>query len=118
MRRGFDFPDTNFAPNLDIVERENDIQVKIEIPGIVPEDVEVKVHDNILIVSGKRHFEKEESNETWLRRESTYGSFERRVTLPKGIDSDTVSASYNLGVLSVSIPKPEKAIPKKVEVKR
>jgi len=117
MRRGFESPDASFAPSLDLVERESDILVRVEVPGVDPDEVEVNVHDGILTVSGERTVEHTEEGEKWIRRETTYGSFERRVTLPKDVDAETVSADYKNGVLEISVPKPTKAVPKKVEVR-
>jgi HSP20 family protein len=116
LRQGFDFPDAGFTPALDVVERENEVVVRCELPGVKPSDVDVSVHDGLLTIKGERRSEDVREGETWIRRESSYGKFERRLSLPKDTDPDGVSATYDAGVLSVTIPKPEKAQPRKIDV--
>ncbi|MGH7905004.1 MAG: Hsp20/alpha crystallin family protein [Candidatus Binataceae bacterium] len=86
------------------------------LPGIDPKDVEVTVNDNILTLSGKREQQKEEKGANYPHREVTYGNFERTMSLPPGVKAQDIKASYERGVLELSIPLPKEASPHKVPI--
>jgi HSP20 family protein len=105
-----------FVPAVDIYEDEHSIQLKLEVPGIDQKDLDVKVENNILTVSGERKFEKEEKEENFRRVERRYGSFTRSFTLPNTVTADDVSATYNDGVLKIRLGKRAEAKPKQIKV--
>ena len=105
-----------WAPPVDIYEDGDNLVLKAELPGINPDDVEVRVEDNTLYMKGERKFEKEVKEENYHRVERAYGTFARTFSLPNSIDSDKVAASYKDGVLTLTLPKKEEAKPKKIKI--
>ena len=105
-----------FVPPVDVYEDEHSIQLKLEVPGIDQKDLDVKVENNVLTVSGERKFEKEEKEENFRRVEHRYGSFTRSFTLPNTVNSEDVSADYNNGVLKIRLGKRAEAKPKQIKV--
>ena len=105
-----------FVPPVDIYEDELGLQLKLEVPGIDEKDLDVKVENNTLTISGERKFEKEEKEENFHRIERRYGSFSRSFTLPSTVNTEDVSASYDNGVLSVRLAKRAEAKPKQIKV--
>ena len=105
-----------FVPPVDIYEDEHSIQLKLEVPGIEEKDLDVKVENNILTVSGERKFEKEEKEENFRRVERSYGSFSRSFTLPNMVNPEDVSADYSNGVLKIKLGKRAEAKPKQIKV--
>lgn len=104
-------------PALDIADRENDILVRAEVPGLNAEDVEISVHGNVLSISGEKKESEEDKKEGYYHSERSYGSFRRDITLPTEVDPDKVNAEMKNGVLTVTLPKAEKAKTIKVKVK-
>src|SRR6476659_10913725 len=96
---------SSFAPAVDVYEDEHKVTLKIEVPGIEEKDIDVRVENNTLTVTGERKIEKEEKEENFRRVERQYGSFTRSFTLPQTVDSENVSANYDKGVLKISLPK-------------
>ena len=109
-----------WAPPVDIYENADNIVLKAELPGIDPQDVDIRVEDNTLYLKGERRFEKEVKEESYHRVERTYGSFARSFSLPSSIAADKVVAEYKDGVLTLTLPKREEAKPTtiKIDVKR
>jgi len=108
----------NFIPGLDVSETDDQFLVNVELPGMKKEDIDVSLEDNRLTVSGERSFEKEHDNGTKYHRvESRYGTFERTVQLPDNVDSESVSATYQDGILNISINKSENKVRKQIEIK-
>jgi HSP20 family protein len=105
-----------FVPPVDIYEDEHSIQLKLEVPGIEQKNLDVKVENNVLTVSGERKFEKEEKEENFRRVERRYGSFTRSFTLPNTVNPEDVSADYNDGVLKIRLGKRAEAKPKQIKV--
>jgi len=105
-----------WTPAVDIVEKEDGIQISADLPGIPQEDIDVEVHDGTLTIKGEKKKETEVKEGGYHRIERTYGSFERSFTLPSGVKHDEIKASFRNGVLDVFIPKVEEAKPKKVSV--
>lgn len=108
---------TEWAPPVDITEDEKEYLVKAELPELKKEEVKVTVENGELSISGERKFEKEEKNRKYHRIERSYGSFVRSFTLPEGVSGEKVNAEFKDGLLTVHLPKDEKARPKAVEVK-
>lgn len=107
----------SWMPAMDVYETEESIVAKLELPGIEPGDVDVSVEDHTLTVSGTREFTSDTNEENYHRVERRYGSFVRSISLPQTADVERVSASFDKGVLTVEVPKVERAKPKKIEIK-
>src|SRR5207237_7397978 len=107
---------SSFAPPMDIYEDEHNITLKMEVPGIDEKDIDVRVAGNTLTVHGERKFEKEEKEENYRRIERQYGSFIRSFTLPNTMDSDSISADYDKGVMTIGLAKKAEAKPKQIKV--
>ena len=105
-----------WAPPVDIYENGDNLVLKAEVPGVNPEDVEVRVEDNTLYLKGERKFEKEVKEQNYHRVERSYGTFTRSFSLPNSVDSDKVTATYKDGVLTLTMPKREEAKPKTIKV--
>ena len=105
-----------FMPPVDIYEDEHSIQLKLEVPGIDEKDLDVKVENNTLTITGERKFEKEEKEENFRRVERRYGSFTRSFTLPNTVSTEDINASYDNGVLNIRLAKRAEAKPKQIKV--
>jgi HSP20 family protein len=105
-----------WAPPVDIYENGENLVLKAELPGINPDDVEIRVEDNTLYLKGERKFEKEVKEQNYHRVERSYGTFTRTFSLPNSIDSDKVAANYKDGVLTLTMPKKEEAKPKTIKI--
>jgi HSP20 family protein len=105
-----------FVPPVDIYEDEHSIQLRLEVPGIDEKDLDIKVENNTLSVSGERKFEKEEKEENFRRVERRYGSFVRSFTLPNTVNTEDINASYDNGVLNIRLAKRAEAKPKQIKV--
>lgn len=103
--RWFDQPWTSFSPNLDVVEDDRQLQVSVELPGLDEKDFEVSLSHHQLIISGQKKEEKEQKGKNYYRMERSYGSFQRTVPLPDGVDESNVQATFKQGVLTVTLPK-------------
>jgi HSP20 family protein len=106
----------SFVPAVDVYEDEHKVTLKLEIPGIDQNDVDIRLENNTLTVRGERKFEKEEKEENFHRIERRYGSFARSFTLPNTLDSEKVQANYENGVLKIEIAKRAEAKPKQIKV--
>jgi HSP20 family protein len=107
---------STFAPAVDVYEDEHNVTLKIEVPGIEEKDIDVRIENNTLTVHGERKFEKEEKEENYRRVERQYGSFTRSFTLPNTVDTETVTANYDKGVLKIKLAKKAEAKPKQIKV--
>jgi HSP20 family protein len=105
-------------PAMDLVEAEDSYLLKADLPGLSEEDVTIEVSDGVLRVSGERGEDSDQRGKGWYRVERTFGKFSRSLTLPDGVDADQISASFDKGVLQVSIPKPAERAPKRIEIKQ
>jgi HSP20 family protein len=92
-----------WAPPIDVVQKDDDLVVRAELPGTRPEDVEITVHQGVLTISGKREEQSEEESGGYLVRERRSGSFRRSLQLPERVDEDSIRARFENGVLEVSI---------------
>ena len=106
-----------FVPPVDIYEDAEKVVLKLEVPGIDQKDLDVRVENNTLTVKGERKFEKEEKEQNFHRIERRYGSFYRAFTLPTTVDTESISAHYNAGVLKLELKKKAEAQPKQIQVK-
>jgi HSP20 family protein len=105
-----------WIPAMDLVEEGDHYVLRADLPGLSEKDVNVELEQNVLTVSGERKTEHKERREGFRRVERAWGSFSRSLTLPEGVDPDSVKASFNNGVLEVSIPKPEQHKPRRVAI--
>lgn len=105
-----------WIPAMDLVETEDDFVLRADLPGMSEQDVHIELEDNVLTVSGERKAEHEERKEGYYRVERSSGAFRRTLTLPEGVDPDSVKAAFDRGVLEVRIPKPEQRKPRKVAI--
>jgi HSP20 family protein len=105
-----------WLPAMDLVEADDHYVLRADLPGLGEDDVKIEVEGNILTVSGERKAEHEQRGEGYHRLERSYGSFTRSLTLPEGVDPETVQASFERGVLEVRIPKPEQKQPRRVSI--
>ena len=107
---------STFAPAVDVYEDEHNVTLKIEVPGIDEKDIDVRVENNTLTVHGERKFEKEEKEENFRRVEQQYGSFTRSFTLPNSVDTESIQANYDKGILKIALAKKAEAKPKQIKV--
>jgi HSP20 family protein len=105
-----------WAPPVDIMESENELVIKADLPEIDLKDVDIRLENNQLSLKGERKFESKKENGGYHRIERSYGSFVRYFTLPNTVDTEKVNASYRDGVLTIVIPKKEAAKPRQVKV--
>jgi HSP20 family protein len=106
----------SFVPAVDVYEDEQNLVLKLEVPGVNEEDLNVSVENNTLTVQGERKFEKEEKEENFHRIERRYGSFTRTFKLPNTVDTDKVEAGYEKGILKIALAKRAEAKPKQIKV--
>lgn len=106
----------SWAPLVDIFERDGQIVLKAELPGVDPKDVDIRVENNILTLRGERKWDNELKRDNCHRVERAYGSFARSFTLPSVVDTQRIKAEYKDGVLSVALPKREEAQPRQIQI--
>ena len=94
---------SEWAPSVDVVQRDKDLAVRAELPGVKLEDVSITVHDGVLTISGERKEEHEEERGGYLVKERRSGSFRRSMQLPEGVDEDAIKARFHDGVLEVTL---------------
>jgi HSP20 family protein len=105
-----------WIPAMDLVETDNAFVLKADLPGLTESDVSVELENNVLTISGERKSENQDRKAGYYRVERSYGSFRRSLTLPKGVDPAAVAATFDNGVLQVTVPKPEQQAPRKVQI--
>ena len=106
----------NFVPAVDVYEDEQKLVLKLEVPGIKQEDLDVRVENQTLTVKGERKLENEEKEENFHRIERRFGTFTRSFTLPVSVDTASIAAKYENGVLAIQLAKKEAAKPRQVKV--
>ncbi|MHC4865211.1 MAG: Hsp20/alpha crystallin family protein [Planctomycetota bacterium] len=104
-------------PAIDVADDENAIVVKAELPGCKAEDIDIAVHGSTMTISGQKKREQEKKEKGYYHVERSYGSFRRDLNLPADVDTTKIDAVCDNGVLTVTLPKQEKAKPIKVKVK-
>ena len=105
-----------WMPAMDLVESGDHFVLRADLPGMGEEDIKIELEDGTLTVSGERKAEHEANEEGYYRVERAFGTFSRSLSLPKGVNPDEVSASFDRGVLEVRIPKPEERKPRRIEI--
>lgn len=107
---------SDWLPPCDITEDDRSIRMQLELPGVKPEDVRLSIEDNVLSVRGEKRQVAEERNERVHRYERSYGAFERTFTLPSSVDTGNIDAHIENGILTVTIPKSERAKPREIRL--
>jgi HSP20 family protein len=113
---GNGFTERRWLPAMDLVETNDSLVLRADLPGMSEDDVEIEVKDGVLTIAGERKSEHEEKGEGFHRMERSFGRFSRALNLPDGVDADTVEAGFDNGVLEVRIPKPEETKPTRVQI--
>ena len=108
--------DGEWAPSVDVAETDNEVVVTAELPGVKQDDVDITVTDDVLTLKGEKKEEKEVKEKNYHRIERSYGSFQRSVSLPAGVQADKAKATYKDGVLHITVPKAEEAKPKQIKI--
>jgi HSP20 family protein len=117
--RGLDRPFSGYKawPAIDVAEEEDAIIVRAEVPGCKADDIDISVHGNVLTITGEKKLSEEKKEKGYYHVESSYGSFRRELTLPADVDQTKIDATCKDGVLSINLPKAEKAKAIKVKIK-
>ena len=105
-----------WSPSVDIYETENELVLKADVPDVDPKNIDVRVENQTLTVSGERKFEAENTGKGYHRIERSYGSFVRSFAIPNTFDTEKINADFKNGVLSVTLPKKDAAKPRQVKV--
>jgi HSP20 family protein len=105
-----------WSPAVDIYETENELVLKADLPDVDLKDIDVKVENQTLSISGERKFDQEQTEKGYHRIERSYGSFVRSFSVPNTFDTEHIAAEFKNGVLSVTLPKKEAAKPRQVKV--
>jgi len=105
-----------WAPRIDVFGREQELVIRVEVPGIKAEDIDITLEDHTLTISGSRSFEEESAETGYHRREIFTGKFQRTLVLPDELDRSEITASANDGILEVTVPRRPEVLPRKVKV--
>ena len=109
---------SGFMPPADVIVGPEDVTVHMDVPGVRSENLEIELENDVLTVRGERRYPYgEQDDRTWRRLERSFGSFERDLRVPRGLDPDAIEASLADGVLTLRIPKPEPLKPRRVEIR-
>ena len=117
---GGEFPwgDGQWRPRMDVAETESDIVVKAEVPGLDKDDISLSLQGDILTIRGEKKDERKEEKGSYRLLERRYGSFQRTVTLPTGVDPEKIEAKFRNGVLTIKMSKTEETRARKIEIKQ
>lgn len=103
-------------PSVDLFEDRNELVVKVEVPGLKKEDINISLHDGVLAISGERKTEEKYEDGQTHRNERFVGRFHRALSLPVAVQADKTNASYTDGILTITLPKAEEAKPKQIQI--
>jgi len=109
--------DRALTPAADVVETDKAVEITLDLPGVKPEDIDVKVEGNLLTIAAERHAEEKTEGRGWIRQERTTGKLARSFTLPNTLDGTKPDASYKHGVLKVVLPKKDEVQPRSLKIK-
>lgn len=98
---------SQWSPQTEVFERGNELVIRADLPGMTKDDIDVDIEDDAIIIRGERRDERTENEQGFYQTERSYGSFYRSIPLPQGIDAEQANASFNNGVLEITMPKPE-----------
>jgi len=116
LSRRLPFKEMEWAPSMEMFDKEDKFIVRAELPGMKEEDVDVCVSDNILTVKGEKKSSSEIKEEDYHFSEMSYGSFSRSITLPSTVNTEKITASFDNGVLEIDLPKSAEVKPKKITI--
>lgn len=105
-----------WSPAVDIYDSKDSLLVRVDLPGLKKEDIDVAVHEDKLLLRGEKKAENEKKGKDFVRTERFYGSFYREIALPSAVDDAKVKAAYKDGVLELTLPKKEEAKPKQIQI--
>ena len=108
---------SSWTPSVDIREDKDHLTITMDVPGVRPEDVKISLENQVLTIAGEKQALLQEKDERWHRWERHYGHFERTFTLPSTVDAERIEATSDNGVLTIRLPKVEKARPREIQVK-
>jgi HSP20 family protein len=114
--RAFPSEEMVWAPAIDVVEEEDKFSVKVELPGVKEEDVNVSIVGDTLVIEGEKKAESEVKRKGYYYSETSYGSFSRSITIPSTVDTNNIEANCDKGVLEISLPKAPEVKPKKITI--
>jgi HSP20 family protein len=109
-------PSRRWIPAMDLAETQDAYVLRADLPGLAPEDVKIELENRVLTLSGERKAEQRSEESGWMRIERAFGAFRRTLTLPAGVDATAITAAFDNGVLTVTVPKPEQAKPHRVQI--
>jgi|RhiMetdeSRZDD1v2_1073273.scaffolds.fasta_scaffold329276_3 HSP20 family protein len=104
------------SPAVDMYQTDQEVVVKASLPGVKADEVQISVNDDILTIKGEIKHEEEKKDKSWHIREQRWGAFERSITLPGGVVEDRAKAEFENGILTITLPKSEKAKPKSITI--
>lgn len=107
---------SSWMPTVDISETENGFEIHAELPGVTDDDLNVSVTDNLLTIKGEKRQEEKTEGKNYHRVERRYGSFQRSFTLPRQVNTSDIKAGFKDGILTLSIPKVEEAMPTEIQI--
>lgn len=105
-----------WAPRTDLVETDESYRIHLDVPGMTKEDLKINYQDNQLTVSGERKSDRTADDEEYVRVERSFGHFYRSFTLPRTVNAEDINATYDNGVLTISVPKTEEVKPRQIEI--
>lgn len=105
-----------WSPSVDVYEDQDNIVIRVDLPGVKQEDIDVQLNGDVLTIRGERKFEDEQRRDNYVRIERQYGAFQRSFTIGVPVEEEKVRATYRNGILELTIPKAEAVKPKKVQV--
>ena len=105
-----------WSPPVDILERGNEVVLKVDLPGVSQEEIDIRVEENSLTIQGERRLLKETSEENYIQIERPYGTFRRTFNIPRMIRQERIKASYKDGVLTIVLPRRQEPQPKQIMV--
>ena len=108
--------ESEWAPSVDVAETDDEITVTAELPGVKQDEVDIAITDDVLTLKGEKKGGKEVKEKNYHRIERSYGSFQRSISLPSGVQADKAKAAYKDGILTITVPKTEEAKPKQIKI--
>jgi HSP20 family protein len=105
-----------WSPSVDILERGDEVVLKVDLPGVSQNEIDIRVEEGTLTIQGERKFVKESSEENYVQIERPYGTFRRTFSIPRTIDQESIKASYKDGVLRIILPRRQEIQPKQIVV--
>lgn len=105
-----------WAPKTDLVETDDEFRLHLDVPGMSKEDITINLQNNTLTVSGERRSTRKNEGDDYVRVERSFGNFHRTFTLPNSVDAEGIEAGYDSGVLTITVPKTEKAARRRIEI--